>query len=190
MKQFAGCILIVGILVTLGCTGEGTTSPRVAVPPAPQQRFERDFLQNRIAHQQAALEMARTCIQKAQREQLKTFCSGFVKTEEAEMKQMEDWYRSWYPGNAALPPEKEKMTQGYERFLGSVRSSTGVAFEEALLRALRVHHREGVQESGTCIAGAVRTELKQFCMRVRDEQGTEIQAISVWICQWFKDCLG
>lgn len=150
-------------------------------------RYEEEFLQNRIAHQQAAIDMARTCVLKAVRDELKQFCSKLVDTESKESKQLQGWLSEWH-NISTQPTVRERATQGYQNFLQSVQTSTGTDFEEAFLRALRLHHHEGVNESQDCQARASHSELKASCSQMVSEQGQELKQMNTWICGWFRDC--
>jgi uncharacterized protein (DUF305 family) len=149
--------------------------------------YERDFLQNRIAHQQAVIEMARACLQKTTRDELRQFCSALSRTESEESKQLQAWLSQWY-GISSQPAAQERDTEGYRNFLKSVQTATGAVFEEALLRALRLHHREGIRESEACQSGASHQELKSFCTQMVGEQQKEMRQINRWICEWAQDC--
>ena len=134
-------VILVGVSVWLiSCAGRST---RTSAPPGPAgPAFEQDFLQNRIAHQQAALEMAAACVQKAVHPELKQFCTRLNGAEAEESKQLQDWLKQWY-GPSTAPAARERATQGYRNFLQSVQSSTGSEFEQAFLSALRLHGQEG-----------------------------------------------
>jgi uncharacterized protein (DUF305 family) len=173
------------MFVLTSCAGKNLRS-YVPSPQAPQ--YERDFLQNRIAHQLAAIDMARACTQKAQRDELKQFCGALVKTEEAESNQLQAWLGEWY-GMSPKAGAPERMTEGYRNFMGSVRSATGTEFENAFLSALRLHHHEGVRESRECQAQGVHAELRLRCAVLAEDQEREIRQMNLWICEWLKDCI-
>lgn len=178
-------LLTASFFLLLSCAGRRSSSSqssRVTVPD-----YGRTFLQNRIAHQQAAIDMAGTCLQKAVREELKQFCSKIVDTESGESKQLQGWLSEWYK-ISTQPNARERATQGYQNFLRSVQTSTGADFEEAFLRALRLHHHEGVNESRDCQARASHPELKTSCSQMVNEQEQELKQMNTWICGWFRDC--
>lgn len=185
----AGIIIILLASFSLTQCGQSTRSTRVNSPSAPSPQFERQFLERRIAHQRAAVDMAQSCFQKAQHVELKEFCNKLVSTEKTELEQLQGWRQAWYGGEPDARVDKETMTQGYRNFLDNVRSSSGAQFEQALLRALRLHHHEGVDESEACTSGAVHSELKTLCQTGQVEQEREIKQMSAWICQWFRDCV-
>ena len=174
------------LAVVLSSCAAKTSRNDVPSPPTPQ--YERDFLQNRVAHQQAANEMAQACVQKAQREPLKQFCTALIDTESAESKQLQSWLSQWY-GLSAPPGAQERATQGYRNFMQSVRTQNGPEFERAFLSALRLHHHEGVNESQMCQKQAVHGELRSLCTTMVEEQGREIKQMSAWVCEWFRDCV-
>lgn len=176
----AGCSLLL-----FSCAGRHSSS---APPPGVTgPEYERGFLQNRGAHQQAAIEMARACVQKAVHDELKQYCTTLSGRESEEAKQLQGWLSQWY-GISNRPQAREGATEGYRNFLKSVQTSTGSEFEEAFLRALRLHHHEGVNESQTCQTRASHPELKSSCSKMIAEQEQEIKQVSTWICGWFRDC--
>ena len=95
------------LIVMLGSCAAKNGRSGVPSPPTPQ--YERDFLQNRVAHQQAAIEMAQACMQRAQPDPLKQFCVVLSATENAESKQLQSWLNQWY-GLSALPGAQERAT--------------------------------------------------------------------------------
>lgn len=178
-------LLMTGTPFLLSCAGSrprSSVSSGITLPD-----YERTFLQNRISHQQAAIDMARTCTQKATREELKQFCSKILDTESGESEQLLGWLDNWYK-ISTQPNVRERATQGYQNFLQSVQTSTGAAFEEAFLRALRLHHHEGVSESEDCRTRASHAELKSSCTQMAIEQRQELKQMNNWICGWFRDC--
>ena len=165
-------LLTTSFFLLLSCAGRRSSSSQSSGVTLPD--YERAFLQNRIAHQQAAIDMARTCLQKAVREELKQFCSKIVDTENDESKQLQGWLSERYK-ISTQPTARERATQGYQNFLRSVQTSTRADFEEAFLRALRLHHHEGVNESQDCQARASHPELKSLCSQMVIEQEQELK---------------
>ena len=172
-------------LLLFSCAGRHSSSAAPTGITGPE--YERGFLQNRVAHQQAVIEMARACVQKAVHDELKQFCPALSGRESEEAKQLQGWLSQWY-GISNQPQAQESATEGYRNFLKSVQTSTGSEFEEAFLRSLRLHHHEGVNESQTCQTRASHSELKSSCSQMIGEQKQEIRQINAWICEWFRDC--
>ena len=176
---------VVALMVLASCAGRNGRSS-TPLPPTPE--FERDFLQNRIAHQQAAIEMAQACVQKAQRDALKQSCSALIDTEARESKQLQSWLNRWYAVSAA-PGARERTTEGYRNFMAAMRMATGADFESGFLSGMRLHHHEGVRESQACQTRAVHEELRSLCATMVEEQEREIKQMNAWICEWFRDCV-
>jgi uncharacterized protein (DUF305 family) len=132
--------------------------------------------------------MARTCAQKAAHDELKQFCSSLGGTENDELKQLQGWLSQWY-GVSVAPAPRERPTQGYRNFLGTVKSATGSEFDQAFLSALRLRHHEGVNEYQDCQSRASHSELKELCPQMVGEQEREIKEMSSWLCAWFRDCV-
>jgi uncharacterized protein (DUF305 family) len=183
LKVFARSWPILAVFL-ISCAGRDARSTP-PVPPTPA--YERDFLENRIAHQRAAIEMAQACVQKAQRDPLKQFCSTLIDTEARESKQLQSWLNQWYAVSAA-PGARERTTEGYRNFMAAMRTATGAEFESRFL-GMRLHHHEGVRESQECQTRAVHRELQSLCATMVEEQEREIKQMSAWICEWFRDCV-
>lgn len=179
-------ILLAFVLTVLASCAPRNVSSGTPSPPTPQ--YERDFLQDRIAHQQAAIEMAQACVQRAQRDSLKQFCATLIDTEARESKQLQSWFSQWY-GASAAPSARERTTEGYRNFMAAMRTATGAEFENRFLSGMRLHHHEGVRESQECQKRAVHQELQSLCATMAEEQEREIKQMSGWICEWFRDCV-
>lgn len=184
LKILAGSWALFAIFL-ISCAGRYSRST-APLPPTPA--YERDFLENRIAHQQAAIEMAQACVQKAQRDPLKQFCSTLIDTEARESKQLQSWLSQWH-GVSAAPSGRERATEGYRNFMAAMRTATGSEFENRFLSGMRLHHHEGVRESQECQKRAVHQELQSLCATMVEEQEREIKQMSAWICEWFRDCV-
>jgi uncharacterized protein (DUF305 family) len=188
MTPFSFGVVVVVFALT-GCGGLRPVATATGVPPHPPLGLSGDFIRKGIAHQRAAVEMGETCIQKASRVELREFCKELLVREQSEMDQLKVWSATWYLADAALSAVKEKITAGYQNFEGDIRSKSGPAFDEALVRAIRLHHNEGLSESVSCTSGSVHDELKVYCTNARSEQEAELRQLNTWVCQWFRDCI-
>lgn len=59
--------------------------------------YDRRFLQAMIPHHQAAVTMAKDLAQKTQRPELQTLAGAIASSQQAEIDQMEQWLKTWYP---------------------------------------------------------------------------------------------
>jgi uncharacterized protein (DUF305 family) len=78
----------------------------------------------------------------------------------------------------------------YKALFDRMRNARGDDFDEAAARAIRVHAREGVDESAQCQQSAFRAEVKSFCSELNKSQQRVLENANGWICTWFQDCAG
>ncbi|MFS6827896.1 DUF305 domain-containing protein [Cyanobium sp. ATX-6F1] len=60
--------------------------------------FDRAFIEQMIPHHQMGVMMASMAQINAQHPELRELQQGMVKVQSDEIRQMEQWYRSWYAG--------------------------------------------------------------------------------------------
>lgn len=58
--------------------------------------FDRAFLSEMITHHQGAVEMAQAALKNAKHEEIKTMASAIITAQTNEIKQMQDWQKTWY----------------------------------------------------------------------------------------------
>ncbi|WP_295616595.1 DUF305 domain-containing protein [Chamaesiphon sp. GL140_3_metabinner_50] len=59
----------------------------------------RDFLTMMTAHHQMATQMSQMVLKTTKSPEIKTLAQSIVKTQTAEIGQMQQWYQSWYKSN-------------------------------------------------------------------------------------------
>lgn len=174
----------------LSCAGSHHHASSTAIPRTGAD-FDRDFLADTITHHEIAAEMLKSCLQKSKREELIALCQDLASVQQAQMGTMQVWVADWY----AVPRNQPKsaaghMSEEYRSFLEKVRTGSGEEFEEALLRGMRLHHRQGLVESKLCQQRASHAALKDFCGQLTLQQQQDMRRVGNFICQWYKDCLG
>lgn len=60
--------------------------------------FDLEFIKQMVPHHRGALAMAKDASNKATKDEIKRLAEGIIKSQEAEIKQMSDWERTWNPG--------------------------------------------------------------------------------------------
>ncbi len=100
---------------------------------------------------------------------------------------MRNWLLQWY--KTAKPEPSQHSSEQFRGFLDEMRSSSGAKFEEAFLRGMRIHHRQGLDQTKDCEARATHPELRDLCGRQTVRQQQEERQIDSWLCQWFRDCV-
>jgi uncharacterized protein (DUF305 family) len=58
--------------------------------------FDKAFLSEMITHHQGAVEMAQAALQNAKHQEIKTMANAIITAQTGEIKQMQDWQKSWY----------------------------------------------------------------------------------------------
>src|ERR1700720_1778495 len=94
--------LLIATLLVLGATAARAQTQATA-GTAPDLRF----LDGMIAHHQGAIDQARAIEPKARRPEVKQLAAEILKSQEAEVRQMREWRRVWFPNTpeAAAPSD-------------------------------------------------------------------------------------
>ncbi len=58
--------------------------------------FDRAFLAEMTVHHQGAVEMARAALSNAKHQEIKDLATAIISAQNAEIDQMESWYKNWY----------------------------------------------------------------------------------------------
>lgn len=61
------------------------------------QDFDRAFIEQMIPHHQMAVMMAQMVLTNSQRPEIRNLAESIIKTQTAEINQMQQWYQAWYP---------------------------------------------------------------------------------------------
>jgi len=59
--------------------------------------FDRAFLEEMVPHHQMGVRMAEMVLVRSDRPEIKTLANAIIRSQSAEIDQMQDWYRDWYP---------------------------------------------------------------------------------------------
>lgn len=143
--------------------------------------FDHKFLSKVPSHHQGAIEMAKLCQQKAQRADLKTFCSKLAPAQGEEKAQMDGWRASWYGGQEAAVPEMGAMVAKHKQTMAKLQKAMGNHFDQMFLMSMTEHHQDGMPDMRSCTASAKHGELKQLCQQMMTEQQSEMAQMSAWM---------
>lgn len=194
MTKLPFCIAVISLAAVffgvLSCVGSHRHASSSVIPRTGAD-FDRDFLTDTITHHEIAAGMLANCLQKSGRAELTALCQDLATVQQAQMGTMQAWLADWY----GVQPYQSTgaaghMSAEYRSFLEKVRTGSGEEFEEAFLRGMRLHHRQGLVESKLCQQRAAHTVLKDFCGQLTLQQQQDMQRVGNFICQWYKDCLG
>jgi len=138
------------------------------------------FLDGMIAHHQAAVDEARAIEPKARRPEVKQLAAEIIKAQEAELRQMREWRRAWFPNapQAAAPSGRGMPMRGTPA--GAAPADPDVAFIEMMIP----HHQDAVAMSREILDTTRRPELQQLAHNIIRNQEREIAQMESWKRSW------
>ncbi|MBD2194512.1 MULTISPECIES: DUF305 domain-containing protein [Calothrix] len=79
---------------SMKCKMRGMKIDLVALKNAPD--FDKEFIQQMVPHHRMAVKMAQMASKKSTKSEIKNLAESIIKTQTAEIQQMEQWYQDWY----------------------------------------------------------------------------------------------
>lgn len=162
-------------------------------------RAEVRFLEGMIDHHQMALDMAKHCLPKATREDVKTLCQNVILAQTPEIETMRGWLLEWYGIEYAPVPMTQLMdlldmsaSAGMEMGHGSHTTNPatdmplmmgmmsgfdrveGVDYDIAWLEAMIDHHDDALHMSQRVLLYAEHDDLRALAQQIIDDQTAEI----------------
>lgn len=190
MKVISVTAVLLAVLLCESCAVRSRTSRASDAHPRQSPEFDRQFLQNIIHYYDEETRMVQYCVEKAQRPELMDFCREIMALERENLSTLQNWLGLWYGvAPSASASGEEHSSETFRSFISKARSATGPEFEEALLSGLRLHHHHGIDDLTSCEGKASHADLKDFCRQESAVEKRQINQMTKWICQWFKDCL-
>jgi len=183
---------LMGMLLVLGVTAARTQAEATASTD-PDLRF----LDGMIAHHQGAIDEARAIEPKARRPEVKQLAAEIIKAQGAEIRQMREWRRAWFPNTpqAAAPSGGMPMAGGAMGGMphggmpmggtpaGAAPADPDVAFIDMMIP----HHQAGVDMSREILDTTKRPELQQLARNIIRNQEREIAQMESWKRSWDAD---
>lgn len=157
-----------------------------ASAPAPEPRraeYEIGFLTGMVDHHAMAVQMASICQTKAVHAELAELCTDMRTAQQSEIVQMQAWLQGWY-GVMHEPVMKPSDMQQMEKMA----ALSGAAFEIEFMDMMTRHHLVALREAAGCLWRAYHGELTDLCEGMIEDQLLEIQAMQLWLCQWYGRC--
>jgi uncharacterized protein (DUF305 family) len=141
--------------------------------------YDAQFIDSMIEHHQGAIDMANQALKEASRPELKTLAQNIITAQEAEIKQMQDWRKAWYPDLAA--------TGGMGMDMGDMEVSgdTTVPFDQRFITAMIAHHQGAIAMAKDAEQKAEHSEIKTLAQTIISAQESEITQMQQWQQEWF-----
>lgn len=176
------------VLMISSCSGRH--APLQPLTPASPD-YDRRVLEVLLLHHRVEAQVIATCMAKAARPELQEFCRELDAVQTAQADQMRQFLKRWFGADVPNTPVPiSTLTREYQHFLRQIESEQGPAFDEAFLRGMRVHHRQGIREVEACESRAAREPLRNLCRDLNAAQQQDSAKLTDWICRWFRDCIG
>jgi len=140
---------------------------------------EFDYLTGMIPHHDEAIVAARALQRGTRRPEMRSFAGSIIETQTAEVKQMNEWLATWYPGR--------DTSVTYQPMMRDLTGLSGDALDQAFLADMIPHHMMAVMMSQQFLMAnlADHDEVIPFARNIRDVQHNEIQMMTTWRRAWF-----
>lgn len=139
--------------------------------------FDAMFIDSMIEHHQGAIEMAKDAQQKAAKPEVKQLAEAILKTQQAEIDQMNAWRKQWYPNL--------KQTSGMAMDMGAMGVSEGPEpYDVRFIAAMIPHHASAVTMAQQATQQAEHAELKKLAGDIIAAQTGEIEQMKQWYQEW------
>jgi uncharacterized protein (DUF305 family) len=140
---------------------------------------EFDYLVRMIPHHEEAIATARLLQAGTARQEMRDFAATIIRTQSAEVAQMQAWLQQWYPGR--------DTTVAYAPMMRDLEGLTGSALDRAFLEDMIPHHMMAVMMSQQLVTRglAEHQPVVPFATNIRDTQQAEIRMMRQWLWQWF-----
>jgi uncharacterized protein (DUF305 family) len=147
--------------------------------PASTAPFDAQFIDGMIVHHQGAIAMANEALSKAEKPEIKTLAQAILKAQDAEIKQMKDWRKQWYPD--------VKDTGGMQMDMGPMSVTEGsLPYDIRFIDAMIPHHEGAIAMANDALSKAEKSETKTLAQAIIKAQTAEIEQMKQWRTEWTK----
>lgn len=177
--------LIIGILLAVELLF-GAVIPAFAntsVPNFKLNRSEIGWMMNTIDYQSQAVEMAKTCQQKAIHSELQNLCAKMVIEGSDEMLLLQTRLEDWYIVSAI--PETDQSNQPD---IDKLSTLSGQNFEIEFLNLMILYNNNPSNKVEVCSSLARHPESFVNCQATACTQEVEVQQMQSWLCAWYGVC--
>jgi uncharacterized protein (DUF305 family) len=144
---------------------------------AAEAPYDAKFIDSMIMHHQGAIAMANDALKQAERSEIKQLAGEIIKAQEAEIKQMQDWRKAWFPN---LPD-----TGGTGMSMGMMEVAAGnEPYDLRFIDAMIPHHQGAIDMAEDLKKNTQRPELLRLAEDIIKAQTGEIEQMRAWRTEW------
>jgi len=139
---------------------------------------EYEFLVHMIPHHEEAVATATYLKENTEREEIREFAEGIIRSQSAEIEQMTTWLENWYPDR--------NHQVDYQPMMRNLENLEGNALDRAFMEDMIPHHMTAVMMSQQLINRglAEHEEVETLARSIRVSQQNEIQMMMRWLASW------
>lgn len=172
-------LLVAAMLLTLACGTKG----QPAVP------YDLQFIDEMVAHHQAAIDMSLPADSNAMRPELKEFARKVVEDQSREVEMMKGWRRQWYAGRPptptimAMPGMATSMKGMDSRHMLTMK---GAEYDRMYVDMMIPHHEGAIVMAREALVKSQRPEIRELAQQIIDSQQGGIDLMNLWKTEWAK----
>jgi uncharacterized protein (DUF305 family) len=140
---------------------------------------EADFLTQMIPHHEEAIATAKLLKAGTNRPEIRKFADDIIRVQSAEIQQMQQWLKQWYPN--------QNTTVTYHPMMRDLTKLKGNDLDRAFLEDMRMHHKGAVMMSHQLLRNnlAKHNEVSKLAEQISISQRQEIHQMQSWLRTWF-----
>jgi uncharacterized protein (DUF305 family) len=139
---------------------------------------EAGYLVHMIPHHEEAIEAA-AHLARSDRPEMRAFGETIIRTQSAEVDQMDAWLTQWHPS--------VDRSVDYHPMMRDLSGLSGDALDQAFLQDMIPHHMMAVMMSQQLLNRSLveHGDVTPFAAEIRDTQMAEIHQMRAWLGSWF-----
>jgi uncharacterized protein (DUF305 family) len=141
--------------------------------------YDAQFIDGMIVHHQGAITMANQALKESERAEIKTLAQAVITAQEAEITQLQQWRKDWYPNVPST--DVTGMAMGTME----LSSDTSIPFDQRFIDAMIDHHQGALEMAREALEMAEREEIKTLARAIITAQEAEIAQMRQWRFEWF-----
>jgi uncharacterized protein (DUF305 family) len=151
----------------------------------PAQPFELRFLDQMVPHHQMAVHSAQMMISGSERPELRDLAQRIISAQQAEIEQMNQWRRAWFPDAAAAP--SITMMGGQNGTMGGQGGMMGsqAQMDRLFLEMMIPHHEAAISMARQALEESQRPEIRGLAEAIISSQTAEIDEMRSYLRDFF-----